>query len=71
MAPRLPRREESLVRAPMIRKCDSLFDLIRDATLVRIAPRAVARPGAEIWAQLELMLPGAMKDRVALPEGSR
>lgn len=50
----------------MIRKCDSLFDLIRDATLVRIAPRAVARPGAEIWAQLELMLPGAMKDRVAL-----
>jgi len=50
----------------MIRKCESLFDLIRDATLVRIAPRAVARPGAEIWAQLELMLPGAMKDRVAL-----
>lgn len=50
----------------MIRKCDSLLDLIRDTTLVRIAPRAAARPGAEIWAQLELALPGAMKDRVAL-----
>jgi cysteine synthase A len=50
----------------MIRKCDSLLDLIRDSTLVRIAPRAVARAGAAIWAQLELALPGAMKDRVAL-----
>ena len=50
----------------MIRKCDSLLDLIRDSTIVRIAPRAISRPGAEIWAQLELALPGAMKDRVAL-----
>lgn len=50
----------------MLRKCDSLLDLIRDATLVRIAPRSVSQPGAEIWAQLELTLPGAMKDRVAL-----
>ncbi len=50
----------------MLRKCDSLLDLMRDSTLVRIAPRAAARPGAELWAQLELTLPGAMKDRVAL-----
>lgn len=50
----------------MIRKYDSLLELIRDATLVRVAPRAVSRPGAELWAQLELALPGAMKDRVAL-----
>ena len=50
----------------MIRRCDSLLDLIRDVTLVRIAPRSAARDGAEIWAQLEMVLPGAMKDRVAL-----
>src|SRR6185369_9007521 len=50
----------------MMAKRDSVLDLIRDCTLVRIAGRAIARPGAELWAQLELALPGAMKDRVAL-----
>jgi hypothetical protein len=45
---------------------ESPLDLLRDVTLVRIAPRAVSRAGAEVWAQLELALPGAMKDRVAL-----
>lgn len=50
----------------MIVTHQSLLDVIRDATLVRIPPRAIARPGAELWAQLDLALPGAMKDRVAL-----
>src|SRR4051812_44592508 len=50
----------------MITKCESLLDLIRHATLVRLTPRSVSRPGANLWGQLELALPGAMKDRVAL-----
>lgn len=45
---------------------DSLLDLIRDSSLVRLRPRMTARPGARLWAQFELGLPGAMKDRVAL-----
>ena len=49
-----------------MRKFDSMLDVIREATLVRIPLRAVARPGARLWAQLELSLPGSMKDRVAL-----
>jgi cysteine synthase len=50
----------------MIRKHDSLLDLMREVTLVRLKPRIAGRSGAELWAQLEMSLPGAMKDRVAL-----
>lgn len=49
-----------------MRKYDSVLDLMKESTIVRIPPRAVARRGASLWAQLELQLPGAMKDRVGL-----
>lgn len=49
-----------------MRKFDSLLDVMRDATVVRLTPRALARPGARLWGLLELSLPGSMKDRVAL-----
>jgi cysteine synthase len=47
-------------------RLDSPLDLIRSSTVVRIPPRRPERPGAQLWAQLELALPGGMKDRVAL-----
>jgi cysteine synthase len=45
---------------------DSILDLMKETTVVRIRPRAISRAGAALWAQLELQLPGAMKDRVGL-----
>ena len=47
-------------------KFDSILDLIRNSSLMRLQPRAVSSEGANLWAQLELQLPGGMKDRVAL-----
>jgi cysteine synthase len=49
-----------------IHKYDSILDLIRSSTLLRVAPRAVSIARASLWAQLELQLPGGMKDRVGL-----
>jgi S-sulfo-L-cysteine synthase (3-phospho-L-serine-dependent) len=48
------------------RRFDSPLDLIRESSVVRIPPREASRAGAQLWAQLELGLPGGMKDRVAL-----
>jgi cysteine synthase A len=56
-----PRISESRAR-----RFESPLDLIRQSTVVRIAPRLGAPAGARLWAQLELGLPGGMKDRVAL-----
>jgi len=47
-------------------KFDSILDLIRDSTLIQLRPREVSSEGARLWGQLELQLPGGMKDRVAL-----
>jgi S-sulfo-L-cysteine synthase (3-phospho-L-serine-dependent) len=47
-------------------KFDSILGLMKETTIVRIRPRGAARAGASLWAQLELQLPGAMKDRVGL-----
>lgn len=47
-------------------KFDSILDLIRHSTLIRVEPRAIASLGAALWGQLELQLPGGMKDRIAL-----
>ena len=47
-------------------KFDSILDLIRHSTLIRVQPREIATPGAALWGQLELQLPGGMKDRIAL-----
>jgi S-sulfo-L-cysteine synthase (3-phospho-L-serine-dependent) len=49
-----------------ISKYDSILDLIRSSTLLRVPPREVSTVGANLWAQLELQLPGGMKDRVGL-----
>ncbi len=49
-----------------MKRFDSILDLMKETTVVRIRPRAVSRAGAALWAQLELQLPGAMKDRVGL-----
>src|SRR6478736_8018477 len=49
-----------------IHKYDSILDLIRSSTLLRVPPRAVSIARANLWAQLELQLPGGMKDRVGL-----
>jgi cysteine synthase A len=55
-----------------LRKYASLLDLMKDSPLVAIAPREAGdgrerRSGrAQLWAQLELTLPGGMKDRPAL-----
>lgn len=48
------------------RRFDSPLDLIRDSSVVRIRPREASQAKAHLWAQLELGLPGGMKDRVAL-----
>jgi cysteine synthase A len=47
-------------------KFDSVLEMIRESTIVGIRPRQVSRPGAKVWAQFELGLPGGMKDRVGL-----
>ena len=39
-----------------------LLDLIRDTTLVRLAPRAVARPGAAIYPSISTELQVAMSE---------
>jgi len=48
------------------RRFDSLLDLIRESSVVRVPPRKASRATAQLWAQFELGLPGGMKDRVAL-----
>lgn len=47
-------------------KVSSVLELMKDSPLVTLRGRAVARPRARLWAKLDLALPGAMKDRVAL-----
>ncbi len=42
------------------------LDLIRQLSLVKVPPRFPDRARATLWAQLDLALPGGMKDRVAL-----
>src|SRR5947209_4634613 len=49
-----------------MRRYASLLDLMKDSPLVAIPPRHTAREQAQLWAQLELSLPGGMKDRPAL-----
>ncbi len=55
-----------------MRKYTSLLDLMKDSPLVAIAPREDGNGHdegagrAQLWAQLELALPGGMKDRPAL-----
>jgi len=48
------------------RKVSSVLELCRDTPLVTLRGRAVSHPRARLWAKLELSLPGAIKDRVAL-----
>ncbi len=47
-------------------KFNSILDLIRHSTLIQLRPRAISSEGASLWGQLELQLPGGMKDRIAL-----
>lgn len=47
-------------------KVSSVLELMRDSPLVALRGRTVARPRARLWAKLDLALPGALKDRVAL-----
>jgi cysteine synthase len=47
-------------------KASSILDLMKNSPLVRLRGRAGSWPRARLWAKLELALPGAMKDRVAL-----
>jgi cysteine synthase A len=56
-----------------MRKYASLLDLMKDSPLVAVPSRVSVRGGsrdgfhgAQLWLQLELALPGAMKDRPAL-----
>jgi cysteine synthase len=49
-----------------MRTANSLLELMKDTPLVALRGRAGARPRARLWCKLELSLPGAMKDRVAL-----
>ncbi|HVR99863.1 MAG TPA: cysteine synthase family protein [Thermoanaerobaculia bacterium] len=49
-----------------MRRYETLLDLMRDSPLVAIPARLDGPPHAQLWAQLELALPGAMKDRPAL-----
>jgi S-sulfo-L-cysteine synthase (3-phospho-L-serine-dependent) len=48
-----------------MKRYESLLELMTDSHLVAIEPRGGARR-ARLWAQLELALPGGMKDRPAL-----
>lgn len=47
-------------------KAGSVLDLMKDSPLVALRGRAASRPRARLWGKLDLALPGAMKDRVAL-----
>ena len=47
-------------------KVSSIIDLCRDTPLVALRGRSPASPRARLWAKLELSMPGAIKDRVAL-----
>lgn len=49
-----------------MRAYPSILDLIRETRVVGIPPRFPDRARARLWAQLDLALPGGMKDRVAL-----
>ncbi|HEX3530753.1 MAG TPA: cysteine synthase family protein [Thermoanaerobaculia bacterium] len=49
-----------------MKKVSSVLDLCRDTPLVALRGRGVSRPRARLWAKLELSMPGAIKDRVAL-----
>ena len=49
-----------------MKKAGSVLELMQDSPLVALRGRAVATPRARLWGKLELALPGAMKDRVAL-----
>lgn len=51
--------------AATARRVEHVLDLVRDSTVARLPIRTGA-PGAALWGQLELGLPGGMKDRVAL-----
>jgi len=50
----------------MTRKFSSLIEMMHDSPLVRLRGREATPPRASLWGKLELFLPGAMKDRVAL-----
>jgi cysteine synthase len=47
-------------------KASSVLDLMRNTPLVRLHGRARTPRRANLWAKLELAMPGQMKDRVAL-----
>ncbi|MDY7225125.1 cysteine synthase family protein [Hyalangium rubrum] len=47
-------------------KVSSVLELMKNTPLVALKGREASRPRASLWAKLELSLPGAMKDRVAL-----
>ncbi|HEX4422650.1 MAG TPA: cysteine synthase family protein [Kofleriaceae bacterium] len=47
-------------------KVSSVLDLMNNTPLVRLRGRTVSHPRAQLWAKLELAMPGQMKDRVAL-----
>lgn len=49
-----------------MQKVGSVLELMRDSPLVALRGRSVSTPRAGLWGKLELALPGAMKDRVAL-----
>jgi cysteine synthase A len=49
-----------------MRKANSVLDLMKDSPLVALRGRGLSAPRARLWGKLELALPGAMKDRVAL-----
>jgi cysteine synthase len=49
-----------------MQRAGSVLELMQDTPLVALRGRSVSRPRARLWAKLELSLPGAIKDRVAL-----
>jgi len=50
-----------------MRRYETLLEVLSDAFLVGVEPRiAAAAPHGRLWMQLELALPGAMKDRPSL-----
>lgn len=50
----------------MTRRFSSLLELMRESPLVELRGREATPPRAHLWGKLELLLPGGMKDRVAL-----
>lgn len=49
-----------------MRAYPSILELVRETRMVALSPRFPERARARLWAQLDLALPGGMKDRVAL-----